>query len=229
MQRIDTTVANLAPWIAAALGIFSLFPLFIVGYELTIRRNSDKRADDFKAEVRNELTRSNDTLVKQFEEFRAEIRHELSRSQSEITSIIERKMAERVDYIITTEVRRITNRAESEYSRNLAQIETVCYSMIQNEFLDKWVPKGELPSAIENMHVFRYLLMLLVGGSGSERLTALHRLASEYVNQCGPSTRSFLAVLLMRLETDARFARQDLSRALEELKHMCLSTPGHPA
>jgi len=55
-----------------------------------------------------------------------------------------------------------------------------------------------------------------------ERLTALFRLSGEYIGDCGPNTKSFLAVLLIKLETDARFVRLDVAGALEDLKRQCI-------
>jgi hypothetical protein len=142
-------------------------------------------------------------------------------TQDDIRRTVEDRIDERIDTIISTELRRITQNIEGDYSKNLAQVETACYCLIQNEFPRKW-KESDGPNAIEQMHVFRYLLIHLVGGDGKERLAALHRLASEFVDLCGPTIRISLATLLESLESDIRFTRQDLARSLQDLKQRCL-------
>ncbi|MEA2909085.1 MAG: hypothetical protein QOJ15_1166 [Bradyrhizobium sp.] len=207
MQKVDSKIANIAPWIALAIAIVTFFvaimPILFFSYEIWIRRANEKKFDDYKVDLRGDIGQQMNTM------------------QNEIARSVENKMDERLDHIITVELRKITQNIEGDYSKNLAQVETACYCLIQNEFPLKWAEAGG-PNAVEQMHVFRYLLIHLVGGDGKERLNALHRLTNEYVDLCGPTTRNSLARLLGSLETDIRFTRRDLSGALRELKERCL-------
>jgi hypothetical protein len=200
MQKVDSKVADIAPWFAAAIALVALFPILLVGYEWSFRKISEKRYEDFKAEVLRAVDFA---------------KAELDKSANE-------KINSRVDFIITSELKRLTQNIESDYSRNLAQVENIFYSFLQNEFLrNSGSGNAQISSAVNGMYIFRHLLVLLVAGNSKERLTALLRLSEEYVKACGPSTKTFLGDLLGRLEGDSRFVRQEIARALEDLMQQC--------
>jgi hypothetical protein len=181
----------------------AIMPILFFSYEIWIRRANERKFEEYKVDLRGEI----DQRMKMM--------------QNEITRSVEHKTDERLNYIITAELRNITQNIEGDYSKNLAQVETVCYCLIQNEFPRKW-NESDGPSAIEQMHIFRYLLIHLVGGDAKERLSALLRLTNDFVDLCGPTTKNSLATLLKSLETDIRFTRRDLSGALRKLKERCL-------
>jgi hypothetical protein len=207
MQRVDSKIASIAPWFAAMIAfvavIVTIMPVLFTSYEVWIRSANEKKFDEYKADLRSDIGR------------------QMKSTQDEITRTVVEKMDDRIDHIVRTELRRITQNVEGDYSKNLAQVETSCYCFIRNEFPRKW-RESDGPAALEQMHVFRYLLIHLVGGDRKERLNALHRLANEFVDLCGPTTKNSLATLLGSLENDIRFARSDLSRALDEMKERCL-------
>ena len=202
MQRMDSRISAIAPWISLTISCVGLFPLLLIAYEWSIRRSNEKKFDDFKAENRTEI----DRLMKA--------------CQAEVNKTTDERLRDQLSYLITSELRRVTQKIESDYGGDLAHVDGVCYSVIQNEFIAKCNADGVF-RGVEYLHIFRHLLLLLVAGDGHAKQTALHRLRNEFVTNCGPTTRSLLGVLLERFERDARFSRQELAAPLSDLKSCC--------
>jgi hypothetical protein len=202
LQKGDNRINSIAPWIAITISCVGLFPLLLIWYEWSIRRTSEKKFDDFKNEARTEIDRSMDSC------------------QMKIDKATDEKLRDKLNYLITSELRRTTQRIENEYGRDLARVDNICYSLIQNEFGRRCASIGVV-DGVEYLHVFRHLLLLLVAGDGRQRQTALHRLRNEFVKDCGLTTRLMLGELLDGLERDARFARQELATTLVDLKSLC--------
>jgi hypothetical protein len=203
MQKADSRINSIAPWIAITISCVGLFPLLLIWYEWSIRRSSEKKFDDFKVEARNEIDRS------------------MKAAQIEVSKGTDDKLRDQLSYLITSELRRVTQKIENDYGRDLARVDCICYSVIQNEFLAKCDGNGVI-RGVEYLHIFRHLLLLLVAGDGRARQAALHRLRNEFVGDCGPTTRSQLGALLAGFERDARFSRQELAAPLSDLKNCCV-------
>jgi hypothetical protein len=209
LTKTEDKIAGVTQWfpiiislMVAFTGIISFVMLL---YERSVRTSHQNMLTEFKKDTKESME------------------HELKVSQREILEHSDKRIDDRIDFLITNELRNIAQNVESKYSRNLAVVENVLYSVLQNEFVRQCndYPNG-IEKGIEYLHVFRHLLILLVAGNASERLTALGRLHYEFSQSLGPTSKAFLCSLLEELEGDARFARRELARALVVLKEQCM-------
>jgi C4-dicarboxylate-specific signal transduction histidine kinase len=208
LSKTEDKIAGITQWFAIAISFMVAFTgvmsFVMLLYERSVRT-------------------SHQTMLAEFREVTKEsVEHKLKVSQQEIFEHSDKRMDDRIAFLITSELRNIAQTVESKYSRNLALVENVLYSTLQNEFIRHCdAHPNNVQKGIEYLHVFRHLLILLVAGNANERLTALGRLHNEFSQSLGPTSKAFLCNLLDQLESDARFARLELATALAALKEKC--------
>jgi hypothetical protein len=60
MQKVDSKIANIAPWIAAAIAFVTAFvaimPILFLVYEWSVRRANEKKFDEYRTDLRPRST-----------------------------------------------------------------------------------------------------------------------------------------------------------------------------
>jgi VIT1/CCC1 family predicted Fe2+/Mn2+ transporter len=213
-EKMDAKLGNAALIMAVAAASIPAIAVFFGIFEFFVQRRR-QRFEQAIAEIKS-------ASEKEFEK----VERSLARGQEafEISAVarLEHKVAERLDYTLTKDLKILAARVENAYARNLSKIETILSSFLQNECSPtSSLLKSNRGDSLYHTMTIRQLLIQLVAGDGKEILTASGRLIREYVGWFGYNTSCLFDALLGDLAKDSRYMQRDIAEVLELLRDEC--------